>query len=162
MSSIDILAAIKAKYPRAAVVPELTIDVPEWHDTRNNGGDNTAMKPFRRIDALMVESLQRTAIEIKISAADWKRESVAKYGPWSRVCHRFVYAVPAGLEPPESLISTGAYNAGLWWVHEDGRIEVRRKARLNNHPEPLPNMVIQRLAYRAAGMDVTLGRPQTH
>lgn len=152
MNSAEILAAIRAKYPRAAIVPEISIDVPEWHDIRSNGGDNSVMKPLRRIDALMFDSLQRTAIEIKISAADWKRESLSKYGPWSRVCHRFIYAVPAGLEPPPRLITDGAYGAGIWWVHDNGRIEIKRKARLNNHPEPLPNMVIQRLAYRAAGV----------
>ena len=154
MNSAFILESIKAKYPSAAVVPELTVDVPEWHDTRNNGGDNTSMKPFRRIDALMIESLQRTAIEIKISAQDWKRETVSKYGPWARITHRFIYAVPAGLEPPNNLIIMGAYNAGIWWVHENGRIEVKRKAKIQQNPAPLPNMVIQRLAYRAAGKDM--------
>lgn len=152
-TSAEILAAIRKKYPRTAVVPELTIDVPEYYEARAD------LKPSRRIDALMFDSLQRTAIEIKISAADWKRESFAKYGPWARVCHRFIYVVPAGLVQPSNLITGGAYGAGIWWVHPDGRIEVKRKARINNHPEPLPNMVIQRLAYRAAGVPLPKEEP---
>lgn len=148
-TSAEILAAIRKKYPRTAVVPELTIDVPEYYE------DRVGLKEYRRIDALMFDGLQRTAIEVKVSAADWKRESMAKYGPWTRVSHRFIYAVPAGLVAPAS-----AYRgAGIWWVHPDGRIEVKRKARINNHPEPLPNMVIQRLAYRAAGVPLPKEEP---
>lgn len=42
------------------------------------------------------------------------------------------------------------YYAGLWWVHPDGRVEVRRKATIQKYPEPLPQQLIQSLAYRAA------------
>ena len=99
----------------------------------------------RRIDALMFHSLQLTAIEIKISRSDGGRETWAKVMPWRRITHRFVYAVPAGLfdKPPLK-------GCGLWWVHEDGRVEVKVKSAINKYPEALPLHVIQRLGYRAS------------
>ena len=39
---------------------------------------------------------------------------------------------------------------GLLWVHPDGRIEWRRKCRLNPSPEPLPLIVQERIAHRAS------------
>ena len=41
------------------------------------------------------------------------------------------------------------WDCGHWGVHPDGRVEVKRKAKVNKYPEPLPNDVILRLAYRA-------------
>lgn len=58
-----------------------------------------------------------------------------------------VHATPAGLidSPP---IMSGSI--GLLWVHPDGRIEWRRKCRLNPSPEPLPLIVQERIAHRAS------------
>ncbi|KRC52147.1 hypothetical protein ASE16_03605 [Leifsonia sp. Root227] len=125
------------------MVTELTIK----DETAISSLDPEVREPStRRIDALMFETLQRTAIEVKVSVADARRESWAKVRPWALVTHRFVYAVPAGLleRPP-------VYGAGLWWIHENGTVEVRRKATINRYPEPLPQGVIQTLAYRASG-----------
>ena len=59
----------------------------------------------------------------------------------------FFYATPAGLidSPP---IMSGSI--GLLWVHPDGRIEWRKKCRLNPSPEPLPLIVQERIAHRAS------------
>ena len=70
--------------------------------------------------------------------------------------HRFIYAVPAGLGEfhdfrGDTVLSGPHMDAGLWWVHEDGKIEVKRKAKINKYPDFLPQDVVQRLAYRAAG-----------
>lgn len=147
MKASDIFAAIRAKYPQNALVPEVVI---------NNFDAKEALaadeKPIyqRRIDALMFQSLERTAIEIKVSRADFKREHSGKWLPWARVCHKFIYAVPEGLVTQgEAVEFSGMYSAGVWFVGEDGRITVGRKAAINKHPEPLPQHVIQALAYRA-------------
>lgn len=144
MTAGGVMDALRLHYDKAALVPEVVIadDYPYWLD------DDEAVKrdPLtRRIDALMFDTaLMRTAIEIKVSKADAARESWRKVYPWRRVVHRFVYAVPAGLieHPP-------VYGCGLWWVHPNGRVEVRGKAKVNNAPEPLPQHVIRALAYRA-------------
>lgn len=139
MTAAEVFDAIREKYPEAALVPELTI--------RSELHDKSAW--CRRIDALMFDNLQRTAIEIKVSRADVKRESFEKVYPWRRVTHRFVYAVPAGLieKPP-------FWGPGLWWVHDDGKVEVVRKCQVNRYPEPLPQLVVQNIAFRAAGLPV--------
>ncbi|SKL83003.1 hypothetical protein [Mycobacteroides abscessus] len=149
MNAADVLTALRKHHSGAALVPEVVIhdDHPTWAELHDGHG-----QPYtRRIDALMFDSLERTAIEIKVSKADAARETWAKVQPWRRVCHRFVYAVPAGLieHPP-------VYGCGLWWIHEPtamyphGRVEVRRKVSINKTPEPLPQHVVQALAYRAA------------
>lgn len=142
MDAKFILAAIRRKYPDAAIVPEVTMDDPAYAA----GGDKVTdekVTPFRRIDALMFQSLVRTAIEIKTTRADFNRDTWAKRRPWFNVCHRFIYVVPAdlGVMPP--------HNCGMWWVHPDGSITVAAKAKVSTTPEPLPQQVVQSLAYRA-------------
>lgn len=144
MNAAEVLEALRRHHKSSALVSEVVIhdDYPAWAELEDGHGE-----PYtRRIDALMFDSLQRTAIEIKVSTADVKRETFNKVQPWRRVCHRFVYAVPAGLieNPP-------IWGCGLWWVHEDGRVEVKRKASVKPYPEPLPQHVVQALAYRAVG-----------
>lgn len=141
MNAAEVLAAIRRAHPQAALVPELVIrDEPVIAGQK----DDPAQAWYRRVDALMIEDLVRTAIEIKVSRADAARETWQKARPWWRVCHRFIYVVPAGLieHPP-------VFGAGLWWVHPDGRIEVKRRARVSKSPEPLPQLVVQNIALRA-------------
>ena len=160
MKSADILAAIRAAYPRQAVVHEVVIHDSLWDER------SAQSKPIRRIDALMFDSLQRTAIEIKVSKADLKRDTWQKRAPWSAVTHRFVYAMPVELF--ESITSWGAlsseigfdiYGCGIWTVDAAGRVKVARKAVVNQHPEPLPQQVIQSLAYRAAAAREVVNGP---
>ena len=59
-------------------------------------------------------------------------------GECVKVVHRFVYAVPAGLidRPP-----VGAdQRSGLVWVYPDGRVEWKRKCKINHSPEALPQL----------------------
>ena len=148
MTAGAVLAALRRHHHRAAIVAELGISDdwagPRFHD---DGLAATALPVYtRRIDALMFETRVRTAIEIKVSRADAKRESWHKVHPWRRVVHRYVYACPAGLLdfPPVA-------GCGLWWIHTSGRVEVVRKTKPNLTPEPLPQSVIQNLAFRAVG-----------
>lgn len=142
-----ILDAICQKYPTAAIVPEISIEDPYWHDWaqgRERQFQETGMKPYRRIDALMVQTFERTAIEIKVSKADFNNDTLEKRRPWQRVVHRFIYAVPHDLDV------MSPHGCGLWLVHPDGSITVKKRAIIRKHPEQLPQDVIQRLAYRAA------------
>lgn len=147
MDATFILDTIRLKYPKAAIVPELSINDPSWHDWKDQLPleDLLKMKPYRRIDALMMQTFERTAIEIKISKADFNNDSYHKRRPWQRVTHRFIYAVPHDLDV------MSPHGCGLWKIHEDGSIEIVKKAIIQKHPEPLPQDVIQRLMYRAAG-----------
>lgn len=138
-TAAHILDAIRRHYPTAAIVPELTIE-----DHQREPGE-THTTATRRIDALMFQSLIRTAIEIKVTRADMARDTYWKRRPWQRVTHRFVYAVPADLDV------MAPHGCGLWHVHDDGTMTVVKKAILSKTPEPLPQTVIQRLAYRASG-----------
>lgn len=141
-----VLAALRKHHSGAAIVPEVTIfdEAGRLLSTPEN-----PVPTIRRIDALMFDSLLRTAIEIKVTVADAKRETWQKVWPWMRVTHRFVYAVPAGLIdlPP-------VHGCGLWWVHPDSRVEVKRRTKINHAPEPLPQHVVQTLAYRASRPNV--------
>ncbi|MFC8799205.1 hypothetical protein ACFT2C_15825 [Promicromonospora sp. NPDC057138] len=38
----------------------------------------------------------------------------------------------------------------MWWVHEDGSVQIAAQAKVNKTPETLPQQVVQALAYRAA------------
>lgn len=142
-----ILNAIDAKHPRAVMVPEISINDPYWHDWDHRPSQDKRTdghKPFRRIDALMFESYQRTAIEVKISESDCHLDTQQKRRPWQRVTHRFIYAVPHHLNV------MAPHGCGLWKIHDDGSIEVIKKAIVNRHPEPLAQDVVLRLAYRAS------------
>lgn len=147
MNAEDVLNALRHAWPTAALVTELRID--DEHELALIDGEHEAI--VRRIDALMIDNLIRTAIEIKIDKRDAQRETWAKIRPWRRVTHRYLYATPAGLieHPP-------IYGCGLVWVHDDGHVEWRRKCSTNRTPEPLPQKVVQALAYRAAN-----GTPKT-
>ncbi|GAB3191816.1 hypothetical protein [Nesterenkonia suensis] len=137
-----ILDAIRAKHTDAAIVPELTISDLDWLELCEPG---TRMPPERRIDALMIRTFQRTAIEIKTTRSDFARDDWYKRRPWARVVHRFVFAVPHDLDV------MAPHGCGLWKVAPDGRITVAKKAIVQKHPEHLPQEVIQRLAHRASG-----------
>lgn len=157
MKAKEVMKAIRLKYRGNAIVPEVVLGVDEvtMHDAREAhlaDPENVAREPYyRRIDGLMFDGPQRTAIEVKVSKADVKRETISKVLPWKKVTHRFIYAMPANLidlyamnEYPHAL-----YGCGIWWIHEDGSVEVARKAIINKYPEPLPQHVITALAYRA-------------
>ncbi|ROR95483.1 uncharacterized protein DUF1052 [Salana multivorans] len=154
MDAAFILGAIRRAHSGAAIVPELSIEDFDLPDSGREveyayiPGDAppAGHAPMRRIDALMFESLVRTAIEVKVTVADFRRDTYWKRRMWQRHVHRFVYAVPADLDV------MSPHGCGLWRVHEDGRIEVAKKAIVSKTPDPLPQTVVQRIAYRAAGV----------
>lgn len=143
MTADDIFQAIIRHHRDAAVVHEVVIGDDGWLDQYDDERPGQPLIRTRRIDALMFKSLERTAVEIKISKADFARDTYAKRRPWQRVVHRFIYAVPHDLEV------MSPHGCGLWLVHPDGRITIGKKAIVNRTPESLPQHVVQALAYRA-------------
>lgn len=162
----DVLTALRLHHGGAAILTEVVVsdgDVisarRDFHTKARQGYldeplpdlESDYWQPFtRRIDALMVLRNQRTAIEIKVSRADYRRETEQKRRTWQAITHRFVYAVPAGLVAPSEVPD----GLGLWWVHE-GRsrretVEVVKRARVNRDALPLPEQVVHALCYRAA------------
>lgn len=151
MNASEVLAALRVHHSTAALVHEVSIRDDYWLD---NWTETERTKPIRRIDALMFDGLQRTAIEIKVSKADYRRDTWQKREAWHRVVHRFVYAVPKGLLEGEGL----PHNCGVWEVDDVGRVTVLKKAKINITPEPLPQSVVQALAYRAAGVPLVTAK----
>lgn len=155
MNAAFVLEAIRAAHRDAAIVHEVVIGDHLWDERLAES------KPTRRIDALMFSSFQRTAIEIKVTLADWKRDSYRKRAPWQAIVHRFVYVVPKALyEQIGGNFGThylDVWDCGVWTVDEDGKVAVVKKAKVRPHPEPLPQQVVQALAYRAAKQPATPG-----
>ena len=147
MDAAFILDSIRAANADAAIVSEVVIHDHLWDERLGESA------PTRRIDALMFRSLQRTAIEVKVSLADWKRDSYRKRAPWAAVTNRFVFAVPKSLHDQiGGMYGThdlDVWDCGVWTVDDSGRVEVAKKARVRPHPEPLPQQVVQALAFRA-------------
>lgn len=147
MDAKFVLDAVAAAHRDAAIVREVVISDHLWDERLAESA------PTRRIDALMFNSLQRTAIEVKVTLADWKRDSYRKRAPWAAVTNRFVFVVPKELHDKVAgqygTHNLDVWDCGVWTVDEDGRVQVVKKARVRPHPEPLPQHVVQALAYRA-------------
>jgi hypothetical protein len=107
-------------------------------------------KLIRRIDGLMLEGGKYTAIEIKVSRADFKRDTEEKRRMWRSITHRFVYAVPKGLVDPSELPPY----AGLWeydpTAHYSSQIASAKRAATNKQCEPMPQQVVTAMFYRSA------------
>lgn len=165
MNATQILDAIARKHSRCALLREVQVNDREarddWHaewelaaEEAKRSGDWAAYdarfaQPIpptaRRIDGLMLDGGgTRTAIEVKINRSDFLRETDEKRRPWQKITHRFVYATPVGLILPDEVPD----GCGLWEIYPDGAVAVRRKARGNRNPEPIPHQVLVALAYR--------------
>lgn len=141
MTAEQVLACLRAHWCEAAIVPELVISDETAYVERGYGIRNSFQ---RRIDALAFRGLERIAVEIKVDRHDAARETAEKTRAWRKCTHKYVYVVTAGLinEPP-------IYGCGLLWVHPDGHVEVKKKAKGNRYPEPLPQAVVKNIALRA-------------
>ncbi|KQO98892.1 MmcB family DNA repair protein [Leifsonia sp. Leaf264] len=176
----DVLTAVRRKHRKDAVIREVVVDDPfhlvilnRWRLETNparwegkihpsevapsipDGWTPQDSPPKRRIDALIVESGMLTAVEIKISRADFKRDVEAKRRAWKLFTNRFVYATPKGLLQPHEIPE----GCGLWEFDADAvnprsvkshGITVTKKAIVNHHPAALPGQVFVALAYRVS------------
>lgn len=104
----------------------------------------TPLPTQRRIDGLLFASSKLIAVEVKVSVADFKRETDAKREPWERVTHQFVYATPKDLLDPSDLPA----HCGLWEVSSNGSISITKRAKVNKQPAPMPQQVLVALMYR--------------
>lgn len=100
----------------------------------------------RRIDGLLYSKKKLIAIEVKVSVADYRRETPEKRAPWERVSNQFIYATPQGLLDPSTIPS----HCGLWEINSGGGVEIVKKAKVNKTPEPMPQQVFIALMYRNA------------
>ncbi|MDL5351118.1 hypothetical protein [Microbacterium sp. zg-YB36] len=177
----DILAAVRTKHLKDAVIREVVMTDPiemairrrvhtegphaEFYrkhyakrgemvaDEIPEGWSLRGSIPTRRIDALILSGTQTTAVEIKVSRADFLRETPEKRRAWMAVSNRFVYAAPVGLIRREEVPA----GCGLWefdperiydWRWGKAGLHATVKAKINKDPEPLPRQVLVALAYR--------------
>lgn len=167
----DIIAAIRRKHPRGALATELVLDdkallnrdaierakLYGWpvQSVLDRIGDKPVATEdelldakgvfSRRIDGLLYANQKLIAIEVKVSRADFKRETEAKRRPWEAVSSQFVYATPKGLLDKSEIPS----HCGLWEVDDTGLVIATKSAKVNKNPEPLPQQVIVAMMYRA-------------
>ena len=170
ITSKVLCAALRRKYQQAAILSEVTMEDEEeaaryrtymaLHSVyykrafKKKGLSTDAFLPedynvkksvqTRRIDALMFDGQERTAIEIKISRADFFRDTPEKRFAWQKHTNRFVYLVPKGLVKPEEV----ADGCGLW-EYENGVITVTKRARINKNFEEFPSSMMRYFAWRA-------------
>lgn len=169
-------AALRAKHNKAAILTEVTM--PDLHAERlsraarvlsnprmkriydKSGLDYDAEVPdgynwrdaklTRRIDFLMFEGQAITAIEMKVSKADFRRDTEDKRRAWKSVVNRFVYLTPKGLLTPDEIPE----GCGLW-EYDNGVITVVKKCRSNPNPEPFPPTMMKYFAWRAFAAEST-------
>jgi hypothetical protein len=178
-TSKELLAALRVKFPKAAVLSEVTMEDEEEaermrtaHAARSKyyarkfkrrGQTVDAELPedydpysaviIRRIDALIFDGKVRTAVEIKISRADFFRETDAKRYAWRKHTHRFVYLTPKGLVKPEEV----AEGCGLW-EYDGTTVTVVKKATVNKEAVDLPVSMTKYFAWRAFAAERIIGK----
>lgn len=188
----QILTGIRQKYRAAAVVREVVIDDPfeqailnRWQLNGSSaryyrrsiekfgapvanavpaGWSPATAKLSRRIDALIIDGSHLTAVEIKVTRADFRKDTDSKRRAWRNVTHRFVYAAPAGLLLPDEIPD----GCGLW-EYDPAQFNPRRprqhgmsvvkNAVRNRNPEPLPRQVFVALAYRVSKYETAAEKP---
>ena len=124
---------------------DLNMEFPDGYDT------NKAIVT-RRIDALIFESQQITAVEIKISRSDFFRDTLAKRSAWVKHTNRFAYLTPKGLVKIEEVPAGCAL-----WEYENGKITIVKRAKVNKEPADFPQSMIKYFAWRAFSAENKLG-----
>ena len=145
----EMLDALERHYTRAAFIRELeAVDEVEIARWEIEPMPFVAGPSLRRIDALMIDGEQRTAVEVKTSWADYKNESDEKRRPWIALTHRFTYLAPVGVIPvdriPEGL--------GLW-EYDGSTIRVVRRCTVRSDVPPLPDYMIRNLLWRVSRLE---------
>lgn len=122
-------------------------DVPEGWSYRGS-------IPRRRIDALILTGSMTTAVEIKVTRSDFRRENDAKRRAWRAVTNRFIYAAPVGVIPIDEVPK----GCGLW-EFDASKVQPTRwghaltsvvRAISNPDPLPMPRQILVAMAYRVS------------
>jgi hypothetical protein len=137
------LTAQKSPYMRKHYVEKGIKHDAELPDDHTFTTENLTL--VRRIDFLIFEGETIIAVEMKISKADFRRDTEEKRRAWKKVTNRFVYLTPAGLLTPADIPE----GCGLWEYQTDGSIVVTKRAKTNNTPAPFPPSMIKYFAWRA-------------
>ena len=184
MNAKQVLSGIRKKYPKAAIVREVVLSdfgqiaiqnryrlnlggrsAAYWAPKIEAGGEpvaDTVPEGWlpgtaifeRRIDGLMLATGQVTAIEVKISVADFRRDNDEKRRAWRDHSHRFIYATPPKLLDP-LWIPEGC---GLWEIDDSSRsksgaVTVVKRATVNKTATPLPQHVVNAMFYRVSNYE---------
>ena len=155
------------------------IGSPYYHHLKDLGWEDWTpeareQSKARTIDVLLIHnwashkpSHEVIAVEVKVSRADFFRDTAEKRGPWQALAHRFAYAVPEGLITPEEVPE------GCWLLEvsehpcspEDGSPHTKHRynpRRVHWHPavkgtlvtpEPFPQPLTVYLARRASRIE---------
>jgi hypothetical protein len=180
-TSRELFAALQLKFPKAAVLREVSMDDAAEIARNRQYHARTRPRPVssryhipidesievpedyvpdesvwvRRIDALMFEGKTRTAVEIKISRADFFRDTPAKRAAWQRHTHRFIYLTPRGLVKPEEVPA----GCGLWEYDSDtATITSVKRASTNKDVQELPASMSKYFAWRAFAAEQKVAR----
>lgn len=166
MNSKELLSVVQAKYPMCALVRELTLadeymrqewinslspDAQRWYKQSSTTFDTDPDfklengKFTRRIDGLMLHQQKWTALEVKVSRADFFRDTYEKRKVWMDHTHRFIY-----LTPPSLITLDEVPPKCGWWVVENGRLRIMKRATVNKTPQPLPESFLRTVFFRLA------------
>jgi hypothetical protein len=143
-----LLDAVERKYGgllrQVTLEDEESLAEMEAQFAANAFGSQYVHKPaFRRIDGLLMIGRQRTAIEVKVTRADFRNDTDAKRRAWIKHSHRFVYLTPPGLLDPK-LMPVGC---GLW--ESDGTtVTVVKNATIRKGLPPLPESFFHTVFWR--------------
>jgi hypothetical protein len=180
ITSQELLAALRKKFDTAAVLSEVTMtDEEESHRVRSayamksayykrlfkkrgqsfdltmilpEGYDTSKAILTRRIDALIFESQQITAVEIKISRSDFFRDTLEKRSAWVKHTNRFAYLTPKGLVKSEEVPEGCAL-----WEYENGIITIVKRSKINKESTDFPQSMVKYFAWRAFSAENKLG-----
>lgn len=164
-NATDMILAVRRKYPNAALVTELTLDDDYARQAYfaslpasarayygamvdpDFDGDATSQVPqvfYRRIDGLLLHNQAWSALEVKISRADFRRDTHEKRRAWMKHTHRFIYVTPQGLLTREEIPE----GCGWWEVTNTGRVIVSKRARVNRERTEFPDSLVRTMFWR--------------
>lgn len=107
MSAEEIVQAIREEFtPLSASLA----GTDEWSLLEQVPSAGVSHSRTRIIDVLLMRNwssgkqpYERIAVEVKVSRADFFRDTSEKRAPWEALAHRFAYATPAGLVTPDEV-----------------------------------------------------------
>ena len=81
---------------------------------------------------------------MKISRADFRRDTYEKRRAWMKHTHRFIYVTPQGLLTREEIPE----GCGWWEVTDTGRVIVSKRARVNRERTEFPDSLVRTMFWR--------------
>lgn len=144
----EVIAAVRARYANPTVGAARYTHITQARTGSLNDGHNLRALDLLILDRWLTRGHREIhGIEVKTSRSDWLREkrNPTKAAAWSRHCHRFYIATPAGI------INDGELPPG--WGHytltPEGTIETSVRPKLTARPTPLPGGALADLMYQA-------------